>query len=128
MENRPPVQIMQRLRVFAGAAVISMVVAACGGATVEADDSGTPDEPTTQAPVVTTPDLTTEATEPTTAQSTTTGVVAPLALDLSGDAVTVSWDSLASTPFFAPAGAGADPLFLIHTNPAEDGFFLSFEM
>ena len=49
-------------------------------------------------------------------------------LDLSGDTVVVTWDALPSTPFFAPAAGGPDPFFHIHTNPADDGFFLSFEL
>lgn len=47
---------------------------------------------------------------------------------IDGAAVTVNWESLPSTPFFAPAGDDFDPHFLIHTNPKTDGFFFSFEL
>lgn len=52
---------MQGLRIFASVAMIAMVVAACAGATVGVEDSGTADEPTTEAPVITQLEPTTEA-------------------------------------------------------------------
>ena len=128
MENQYQSQGMKRCHIGAGVAAIALVVAACGGTTVETEDAGTPDEPTTDAPVVTESEPTTEAPEPSLAPSTTDAPESPPALDLSGDAVMINWDNLPSTPFFSPAGGGTDPLFLIHTNPATDGFFLSFEM
>ena len=39
----------------------------------------------------------------------------------------VRWASLSSTPHFSFID-GADPHYLIHTDPANDGFFISFEM
>ncbi len=50
------------------------------------------------------------------------------AVTIDGSTVSIDWAALSSTPFYAPAGAGSDPFFHIHTNPATDGFFLAFEM
>jgi len=127
------------------AVAVGVLVSACGGSTVEPDVGGSADEPTTVStsstttppsttPTTAAPVATTAAPVATTQAATTTTTAAPAdvpdvpALDLGGDAVTIEWGSLPSTPFFSPAAGGADPFFLIHTNPAEDGFFLSFEM
>ena len=64
MENQYQSQVMRRRHIGAGVAVIALVIAACGGTTVVTEDAGTPDEPTTAAPVVTGSEPTTEAPEP----------------------------------------------------------------
>ena len=76
---------------------------------------------------------TTSGASTTTQASTTTEAPASSeatgpAIDLQGDAVTVNWAALASTPSFAPATDSADPFFQIHTSGQADGFFLSFEL
>ncbi len=119
----------------AAIAAVALLLAACAGsagtttttvaigetATTVAGPAAT-EAPTTQPP--------TESTEeaPATTDAPATTVPAAGAMEIDGDVVTIAWDNLGSTPFYAPAAGGGDPFFHIHTNPDADGFFLSFEL
>lgn len=124
---------------FAGVAI--SVVCACGGV-ADSDGQVTSTSPVTTVapvtsaqPVVTTTGApttflvtTTTASPATTAIPPTTAPPEP-AIEVSGDGVvTVDWAALSATPFFAaPVASASDPFFLIHSDPATDGFFLSIE-
>lgn len=133
----------RRWRLRTTLAAFLLLLAACGGSS-SSDSTNTQDGATTQAPNASTtsapastlattttpaPTSTTAApttVAPTTAAPTTTAAAAPL--QVVDDVVTVDWNALTATPFYATPDGGSDPFFHIHTTPDVDGFFLSFEL
>lgn len=110
-----------------------MLLAACGGSesgSSQPTEASSGDSLTTTAVPATTAasteDPATTAAPTTLAPTSTDTTLSALETDEGG--VIVRWGELASEPFYASAGDGADPLFHVHTLPETEGFFLSFEM
>lgn len=120
---------MRARHIFRGL-VMTMVIAGCAGSSGATTTAAAPTVSTAPGATDTQPTPTTippTSTQPT-LESTTTTITAGPAMEMTGDTVTIHWENLAATPFFAPASGGVDPHFWIHTYPDQDGFFLSFEM
>jgi len=107
-----------------------ILAAGCGGSDESTATTTIPSAPAASTSTAATVSTTTPPATTTTVPATTTTetVADEPAIAIEGDVVNLSWANLPSTPYFAPAGVGSDPFFHIHTNPASDGFMLSFEL
>lgn len=110
-------------------AALTLIVGACGD-----DDAATT---TTAAAATTTTAAAATTTEATAATTTTAAAATTTTEAVSGDgplvqnpdgSFTIDWGALAGPISFIPPQAGSgDPYYLVHNDPATDGFFLSIE-
>jgi len=120
-----------------------LLLAGCGGGDGDTESVVAPEPAATDAPAPTAttapepePDATAEPApepeaepteapeEPAETEETQTGE----ALEVNGSVFSIDWGAVAPAFFSAPLGSEPDPLFFVHTTPAEDGFYFALEM